>query len=59
VLYTVWCLSKLYTYTIFVKTTGECFQRKKRREKAQRGTSVGARVFNAGLLARRQFASGR
>jgi hypothetical protein len=64
VLYTIWCLSKLYTDTIFVKTTCKCFQRKKKKKgeeekKAQIGTSVRALVFNAGLLARSQFASGR
>jgi hypothetical protein len=32
---------------------------KKRKRKAQIWTSVRARVFNAGLLARSQFASGR
>jgi hypothetical protein len=31
----------------------------KKRKKAQIGTSVRARVFNAGLLARSQFASGK
>jgi hypothetical protein len=51
------CLCKLYTDTIFVKTTCKCFQRKEK--KAQIGTSVGTRVFNARLLARSQFASGR
>jgi hypothetical protein len=50
VLYTVWCLSKLYTDIIFVKAACKCFQI---------GTSVRALVFNAGLLARSQFASGR
>jgi hypothetical protein len=51
---------------IFVETC-KCFQRKGEKkptrgggkEKAQIGTSVRARVFNAGLLARSQFASGR
>jgi hypothetical protein len=57
VLYMVWCLSKLYADTIFVKTTCKCFQRKEK--KTQIGTSVRARVFNAGLLTRSQFASGR
>jgi hypothetical protein len=59
VLYTVWCLSKLYTDTIFVKTTCKCFQRKEKRKKklkqkkkAQIWTVIRARVFNAGLLAR-------
>jgi hypothetical protein len=33
--------------------------KKKKRKTAQIGTNVGARVFNAGLLARSQFASGR
>jgi hypothetical protein len=68
VLYTGWCLSKLYTDTIFVKKTCKCFQRKERKKKekwkkqgkkAQIGTSVRARLFIAGLLARSQLASGR
>jgi hypothetical protein len=59
VLYTVWCLSKLYTHNIFVKATCKCFQRKKKEKTAQIGISVRTRVFNAGLLARSQFASGR
>jgi hypothetical protein len=41
---------------IFVKATYKCFERKK---PAQIGTNVRARVFNAELLARSQFASGR
>jgi hypothetical protein len=56
VLYTVWCLSKLYVDKIFVKTTCKYFLRK---EKTQMGTRVRARVFNAGLLARSHFASRR
>jgi hypothetical protein len=49
---------------IFVKATCKCFQRKEKGKKttkktAQIGTSVRACVFNAGLLARSQFASGR
>jgi hypothetical protein len=65
VLYMVWCLSKLYADKMFVKTTCKCFQRKEKKEKgkeekkAQIGTNVRARVFNAGLLARSLFASGR
>jgi hypothetical protein len=62
VLYTVWCLSKLYTETIFVKTTCKYFQRKggkKEEKKTHIGTSVRALVFNPGLLAKSQFASGR
>jgi hypothetical protein len=59
----VWGLSKLYTDNIFVKTTCKLFQRKekrkKKKKKSQIGTSVRARVFNAGLLARSQFTSGR
>jgi hypothetical protein len=53
----VWFLSKLYTDTIFVKATCKCFQTKGK--KAQIGTNVRARVFNAGLLTSSQFASGR
>jgi hypothetical protein len=64
VLYTVWCVSKLYTDKIFVKQLVNVFkERKKERKKkkitAQIGTNVRARVFNAGQLARSQFASGR
>jgi hypothetical protein len=33
VLYTVWCSSKLYTDTVFVKTTYKCFERKGREKK--------------------------
>jgi hypothetical protein len=59
----VCCLFKLYADKIFVKTTCKYFQRKEKKKKTKRkaqiGTSVGARVFNAGLLARSQFASGR
>jgi hypothetical protein len=46
-----------------VKTTCKCFQRKEKkgkkmkRKKAQMRTNVRAHVFNAGLLARSQFAS--
>jgi hypothetical protein len=62
VLYTVWCLSKLYTDKNVCKNN-LCFQRKKVRKKikktAQIGTNVRARVFNARLLARNQFASRR
>jgi hypothetical protein len=49
VLYLIWCLSKLYTNTIFVKTTCKCCgrkEKKKKEEKTQIGTSVRARVFN-------------
>jgi hypothetical protein len=46
-----------YADNIFIKTTFKCCQRKKK--KAKIGTSVSIRVFNAGLLARSQFASGR
>jgi hypothetical protein len=58
VLYTIWCLSKLYTDKN-VKTTYKCFQRKIKKEgkKPQVRTNVRARVFNAVLLARTQFAS--
>jgi hypothetical protein len=57
-LYTVWCLSKLYTNNIFVKITYKCFQREEKRQKkkkkmerekkAQTGTSLRNRVFNGG-----------
>jgi hypothetical protein len=53
VLYTVWCLSKLYTDTIFLKATCKGFQKKKKKkEKTQIGSSVRTRIFKAGLLAR-------
>jgi hypothetical protein len=57
VLYTVSCLSKLYTDIIFVKK--ELENDFKEKKKAQIGTSVRVRVFNAGLLARSPFTSGR
>jgi hypothetical protein len=47
---------------MFVKATCKLFQRKekrKKKKKGQIGTSFRAHVFNAGLLARSQFASGR
>jgi hypothetical protein len=46
---------------MFIKTTCKCFQRKRKRRKktAEIGTNVRARIFNAGLLARSQFASWR
>jgi hypothetical protein len=61
VLYTVWCLTILRdTDRNVSKTTYKCFEIKKKRKKtAQIGTNVRARVFNAGLLARSQFAFGR
>jgi hypothetical protein len=55
VLYTVWCLSKLYTDKKFLKTTCKRFQKKI----AQIGTNVRAHVLNPGLLARNQSAFGR
>jgi hypothetical protein len=36
VLYTVWCLSKLYADNIFVKTTCKSFQRKEKKLKRER-----------------------
>jgi hypothetical protein len=33
VLYTVWCTSKLYTDTVFVKTICRCFEKKRKKEK--------------------------
>jgi hypothetical protein len=46
---------------MFAKTTYKCFQRKRRRRNktAHIGANVRASVFNAGLLTRSQFASGR
>jgi hypothetical protein len=54
-LYTVRCLSKLYEYKTSVKQTVNVFCNK---ATSQIG-NVRARVFNAGLLTRSQFASGR
>jgi hypothetical protein len=61
VLYTVWCLSKLYRHKNISKKqlVGKIGKKKKERKAAQIGTNVRARVFNAGLLARIQFALGR
>jgi hypothetical protein len=68
VLYTVWCFPKSYGHTNNCKKNfWEKGKQKREREKklkkkkatAQIGTNVKARVFNAGLLARSQFASGR
>jgi hypothetical protein len=59
VLNTFWCLSKLYTDKLFVKTTYKWFERKEKEKNiAQIGTNVRAPIFNAKLLARSQFASG-
>jgi hypothetical protein len=55
----VWCLYKLYANKIFVKPTCKCFQRKEEKKNTDKDTSVATRVFNAGLLARSRFASGR
>jgi hypothetical protein len=43
---------------MFVKATYVFKEKEKRKEKHQIGTNVRARVFNAGLLPRSQFASG-
>jgi hypothetical protein len=61
VLYTVCCLSKLYTHKNVYINGLYMFSKQKIEEKrpAEIGTSVQARVFNVGLLARSQFASGR
>jgi hypothetical protein len=53
-LHTVWCLSKLYAHK---NTCNKLVEKKE--TTAQIGTNVRARVLNAGLLARSQFASGR
>jgi hypothetical protein len=55
VLCTVWCLFKLYEHKN-VKTTCKCFPIK---QQHGYGTSVRSCTFNARLLARSQFASGR
>jgi hypothetical protein len=56
-LYTVWSLSKLYEYENICKNN--LWEKEEKEATAQIGTNVRARVFNAGLLARSQFASGR
>jgi hypothetical protein len=56
VLYTVWCLSKSYTHVNNYKKNNS---RKKKTTTAQMRTNVRNRGFNAGLLTRSQFASGR
>jgi hypothetical protein len=61
VLYTVWCLSKSYAHNNNCKKRVKKRKKKGRKRKTatQIGTNIRARVFNAGLLARSQFASGR
>jgi hypothetical protein len=53
VLYAVWCLSKLYAHK------NNCKKTCGKNTTALIGTNVKVRGFNAGLLARSQFASGR
>jgi hypothetical protein len=50
-LYTVWCISKLYSHKVTCKNNLQSF--------FFITTDVRARVFNAGLLARSRFVSGR
>jgi hypothetical protein len=57
VLYTVWCLSKSHAHKNICKKI--CEKKKEKEKTVQIGTNVKARVFNAGLLARSQFASRR
>jgi hypothetical protein len=61
VLYTVWCLSELYTHRKVCKNNFQMFSNKMKNggKIARVGTNVRARVFNAGLLARSHFASGQ
>jgi hypothetical protein len=67
VLYTVWCLSKSYAHTnnwkkqlVGKKKKWKKLKKQKRKTQQHRlGTNVRVRGFNAGLLARSQFASGR
>jgi hypothetical protein len=66
VLYTVWCLSKSYAHTnnckkLVKKGKKEKIMKKQKRKTQQHRlkTNVRVRGFNAGLLARSQFASGR
>jgi hypothetical protein len=65
VLYTVWCLSKSYAHTNNCKKT-TCWKKergkienKRKTQQYRLGTNVRVRGFNAGLLARSQFASWR
>jgi hypothetical protein len=55
VLYTVWCLSKSFSHNNNCKKNNLWGKK----ITAQIGTNVRACIFNAGLLARSQFASGR
>jgi hypothetical protein len=59
VLYTVWCLSKSYAHNNNCKRNNLLKRKKKKNTTAQIGTNVRVHGFNAGLLARSQFASGR
>jgi hypothetical protein len=60
VLYIVWCLSKSYAHTNNCRKTTSWKKKKKRKKQHYRlGTKVIVRGFNAGLLARSQFASWR
>jgi hypothetical protein len=58
VLYTVWCLFKLYAQENICKKqlVGE---KNRKKATAQIGTNARDRVFNTGRMARNQFASGR
>jgi hypothetical protein len=58
VLYTIWCLSKSYEHKNICKkkTWGK---KEEKKATAHKRIYVKALVFNAGLLARSQFASGR
>jgi hypothetical protein len=62
VLYMVWCLSKSYAHNCKKQLAKKKKKKKGKQKKykiAEIGTNVRARGFNAGLLARSQFASGR
>jgi hypothetical protein len=56
VLYTVWCLSRSYAHTNNCKNN---LLGKRKTQQHRLGTNVRVHGFNAGLLARSQFASGR
>jgi hypothetical protein len=62
VLYTVWCLSKSYVHTNNCKKhllgKKEMKKTEKKTQQHRLGTNVRVHGFNAGLLARSQFASG-
>jgi hypothetical protein len=65
VYYTVWCLSKSYAHNnckLHIIVKNNLLKKRKNRKETQQhrvGTNVRVRGFNAGLMARSQFAFGR